>query len=186
MEIKKKLPNFRYMRTESIMMQGLYDLIEYINEISPTKKMKMVEIGSYLGESTLVFADHFKEVITIDPFLDDYDPNDEACKHVSLSVVHEQFLLNIEGKNNIKHIHKLSDDAIEDLKTQSFDFIYIDGLHTYDQIKKDIENYLPLIKKGGFIAGHDYHPNHQGVIDGIDEMLKIDQTFSDTSWIKRV
>ena len=178
--------SFRYMRTEFIMIKGLYDLIEYINEVSPTKEMKMVEIGSYLGESTLVFADHFKEIITIDPFLDNYDPNDETCQHAPLSVVHEQFLLNIEGKNNIKHIQKLSDDAIAELKDQSFDFIYIDGLHTYDQIKKDIENYLPLVKKGGFIAGHDYHPNHQGVIDGINEMLKIDQTFSDTSWIKRV
>lgn len=186
MEIKKNPPNFRYMRVEPIMIQGLYDLIEYINEISPTKKMKMVEIGSYLGESTLVFADHFKEVITIDPFLDNYDPNDEACKHVSLSVVHEQFLLNIEGKNNIKHIQKTSDDAIDKLKNQSFNFIYIDGLHTYDQIKKDIKNYLPQIKKGGFIAGHDYHPNHQGVVDGINEMLEIDRIFSDTSWIKRI
>lgn len=174
------------MRKEPIMMKGLYDLIEYINGFSPTSEMKMVEIGSYLGESTLVFASKFKEVITIDPFLDNYDPNDETCQHASLSKVHKQFLLNIGEATNIKHIQKISDDAIIDLKKQSFDFIYIDGLHTYDQIKKDIKNYLPLVKKGGFIAGHDYHPNHQGVIDGVNEMLEIDQTFSDTSWIKRV
>ena len=177
---------FRYMRTEAIMVKGLYDLIEYINEISPTNEMKMVEIGSYLGESTLVFANNFKEVITIDPFLENYDLKDETIKYALLSEVHEQFLLNIKDKNNIKHIHKTSDDAIVDLKGQSFDFIYIDGLHTYDQIKKDIKNYLPHVKKGGFIAGHDYHSNHKGVIDGVNEMLKIDNIFLDTSWIKRV
>ena len=53
--------------------------------------------------------------------------------------------------------------------------------------KKDIKNYYPLIKSGGFIAGHDYHPVYQGVMDGIIETIGYpDQTFVDTSWIKRV
>ena len=37
-----------------------------------------------------------------------------------------------------------------------FDFVYIDADHTYDMVKKDIELWLPLVKKGGVIGGHDY------------------------------
>lgn len=36
------------------------------------------------------------------------------------------------------------------------DFVFIDGHHEYSQVLKDIVNYLPKIRKGGIIAGHDY------------------------------
>ncbi len=51
-------------------------------------------------------------------------------------------------------------------------------------MKKDIQNYLPLIKKGGFIGGHDYHPVWQGVVDAIEEVLgRPDKITRDTSWV---
>ena len=69
----------------------------------------------------------------------------------------------------------------------TFDFIYIDGLHTYEQIKKDISNYLPLLKPNCLIGGHDYHDVWNGVIMGVHESLGIpDMTFKDTSWIKKI
>jgi predicted O-methyltransferase YrrM len=39
------------------------------------------------------------------------------------------------------------------------DFLFIDGDHTYEGVKKDYEMYSPLVKKGGLIAFHDicYH-----------------------------
>jgi predicted O-methyltransferase YrrM len=180
------MADFLHMRVGNNMVQGLHNLIKHINNVSPTNNMRMLEIGSYLGESTLIFADHFKEVITIDPFLENYDPNDETCKHAPLSEVHKQFLKNIEPYKNIKHIRKTSDDAVVDIKDQIFDFIYIDGLHTYNQVKKDIANYSPYVKDGGFIGGHDYHPNFKEVVDGVNESLKVDKVFEDTSWIKHL
>jgi hypothetical protein len=106
---------------------------------------------------------------------------------MELTDVHKVFNSAIEPFDNIQHIQKTSDDAIFDLKEQKFDFIYIDGLHTYDQIKKDVRNYYPLVNDGGFIGGHDYHRNWQGVVNGILETLGIpDETFKDTSWIKQM
>lgn len=43
---------------------------------------------------------------------------------------------------------------IKDLK---FDIIFIDGGHTYDIVKLDIEHYFPLCKEGGVFLGHDYN-----------------------------
>lgn len=167
--------------------QGLEDLIAHIQTYADTKDMTMVEIGSYAGESTVIFAKHFKNVIAIDPFMNDYDPNDITCQFMELTDVHKVFNSVIEPFDNIQHIQKTSDDAIFDLKGQKFDFIYIDGLHTYDQIKKDVRNYYPLVNQNGFIGGHDYHRNWQGVVNGILETLGIpDETFKDTSWIKQM
>jgi len=49
-----------------------------------------------------------------------------------------------------------SDDAVEYFEDESLDFIFIDGLHTYEQVLKDCINYYPKIKKNGLFAGHDY------------------------------
>jgi predicted O-methyltransferase YrrM len=40
---------------------------------------------------------------------------------------------------------------------ETLDFVFIDADHSYQGVKTDITNFYPLIKKGGVIAGHDYH-----------------------------
>jgi predicted O-methyltransferase YrrM len=173
------------MRDE-LYSNGLISLIEHINTIQPTNEMTMVEIGAYVGESTTLFAKKFKKVITIDPFINDYDPNDITCQYMELELVYERFLENIKPFENISHIRQTSDEAIFQLMKE-VDFVYIDGLHTYDQVKKDIANYKPLIISNGFIGGHDYHQVWQGVVNAINECLGTpDKTFVDTSWIKQL
>jgi predicted O-methyltransferase YrrM len=174
-----------YTMRDTQYMNGLSDLIKHINNFSSTKEMVMIEIGSYAGESTQLFAEHFKKVISIDPFINDYDPNDITCKHMDLDKVYNIFLKNISHYINVTHIKETSDDA-HMLIDHPVDFIYIDGLHTYEQIKKDITNYLPIIKSG-FIGGHDYHPVWQGIVNGVEELLgPPDKIFQDTSWIKKI
>jgi len=171
-----------------VYMDGLKRLIQYVNSKTPTKNMEMIEIGSYAGESSELFAQNFKNVICIDPYLDDYDVNDITCSFAQMSEVRKVFEKRVSIYNNISLIPLLSDDAINVLiEGKKFDFVYIDGMHTYEQIKKDITNYLPLIKEGGFIAGHDFHPVYQGIIDGVRELLgDPDAVFQDTSWIKKI
>lgn len=181
------MKNKLYVMRDPIYSEGLKNLISYINETKETKNMTMIEIGSYAGESTEIFANNFKNVVSIDPFLNDYDVNDITCKYMDLNEVYNHFNLILNKYQNIKHIRKTSDDAISELNNLKVDFIYIDGLHTYEQIKKDMQNYIPLINEGGFIGGHDYHPTWEGVVNGINEILgKPEKTFSDTSWIKEI
>lgn len=167
--------------------KGLEELVEYINKYSNTNKMDMIEIGSYVGESTQFFLKNFKRVLSIDPFLNNYDLNDPACNHLDFDKVYNIFKENIKQYSNINHIRKKSDDAIKDIIGNKYDMVYIDGLHTYDQVNKDIINYKQIIKENGFISGHDYHPNWNGVRKAVDELLgKPDMVFSDFSWIKRI
>ena len=165
--------------------EGLLDLIK---ELGDNSNKTMIEIGSFVGESTVLFAQHFKEVLAIDPFLADYDPADPTSYLFEFNNVYQTYLQRTGDYKNILTIVSTSDQALEELKGQEFDFIYIDGLHTYEGVKNDITNYLPLIKKGGVIGGHDYtdtHPHLVGVKVAVDEMLgKPDKVFKDNSWIK--
>jgi len=53
-----------------------------------------------------------------------------------------------------------SDEYFESIKdsNKSFDIIFIDGLHHYDQVLKDIENSLKHLNKNGTIVCHDCLP----------------------------
>ena len=164
--------------------QGLLDMIKELGDVS---NKTMIEIGSFIGESTVIFARHFKHVIAIDPFLPNYDPADPTSNFDFNDVFQEFKNRTEEQKQKITTYKMMSDDAVNLLKDK-YDFVYIDGLHTYDGVKQDIINYLPLIKEGGIIGGHDYGtngPHLQGVTQAVDEVLgKPDKRFKDGSWIK--
>jgi len=56
-------------------------------------------------------------------------------------------------------IRKTSDQFFKDNK-EKFDCIFIDGLHYYSQVKKDIQNSLKILNQDGIILLHDCLPNN--------------------------
>jgi len=46
------------------------------------------------------------------------------------------------------------------LRDDKVDFLFIDGDHSYEGVKKDFEMYSPLVRKGGIIAFHDIVPDY--------------------------
>ena len=176
---------FYIMRTPE-QREGLQNMIDWLNTIRPTSEMRMIEIGSYVGESTLMFANHFKEVISVDPYVNDYDLDDDACHHAPFDKVYEQFIRNTLSVPNIKSIKETSQNAFSILKDQQWDMVYIDGLHTYEGVSYDIEHYKTIIKPGGFVCGHDY--GWGNVRHTIGQLFddKVDSTFIDGSWVKQL
>ncbi|MEM4455206.1 MAG: class I SAM-dependent methyltransferase [Thermofilaceae archaeon] len=47
------------------------------------------------------------------------------------------------------------------------DFLFIDGDHTYEGVKRDFEIYSPLVRKGGIIAFHDIVPGPPENVGGV-------------------
>jgi predicted O-methyltransferase YrrM len=176
---------FYIMRTPE-QREGLQNMIDWLNTIRPTSEMRMIEIGSYVGESTLMFANHFKEVISVDPYVNDYDLNDMACLYAPFDKVYQQFLRNTLPIHNIKSIKETSENAFSILKDQQWDMVYIDGLHTFEGVSYDIEHYKSIIKPGGFICGHDYGWGNVRHAIGLLLDDKVDATFKDASWAKQL
>jgi len=46
--------------------------------------------------------------------------------------------------------------AANNFQDGSIDMCFIDANHTYEFVKRDIEAYLPKMKKGGTLSGHDW------------------------------
>lgn len=151
----------------------------------PNPNFKMLEIGSYMGESTSMFASSgiFNEIHCIDPFNGYEEANDFLNKE--WSEISEEFKINTRHFNNITVHRDYSYNISNRLEDNYFDLIYIDAAHDYESIKRDIELYLPKCKR--IMAGHDYCPEWPGVIQSVNEILgKPDFIFSDSSWLKKI
>ena len=175
-----------YIMRAPFYAEGLIDMINWIDNIRPTQEMRIIEIGSYIGESTMIFADRFKEVVSVDPYINDYDLEDAACSFAPFDKVYEQFVRNTLSIPNVKSIRETSQNAFSILKDQQWDMVYIDGLHTLEGVSYDIAHYKTIIKPGGFVCGHDY--GWGNVRHAIGQLLddKVDATFKDGSWAKQI
>jgi hypothetical protein len=70
-------------------------------------------------------------------------------------------------------IRKRSLDHVKDVPDGSLDWVYLDGFHEFDWIMQDIINWVPKVRKGGIVAGHDYYPFYRsGVIEAVDVYVK--------------
>jgi predicted O-methyltransferase YrrM len=47
------------------------------------------------------------------------------------------------------------------LEGQALDFLFIDGDHSYDGVRRDFDDYAPLVRPDGLVALHDVHPHSQ-------------------------
>ena len=54
--------------------------------------------------------------------------------------------------------HRMTSDTFFSKNENKFDLIFIDGLHIYSQVLKDIHNSLNCLKENGFILLHDCFP----------------------------
>lgn len=65
----------------------------------------------------------------------------------------------------------LSNQMHKFIPDNTLGLVYIDGWHTYEGCKEDLENYLPKLVKNGLISFHDYFNTGYGVKKAVDEFV---------------
>ena len=50
----------------------------------------------------------------------------------------------------------------------SFDYIYVDALHDYKGVLRDLTQWWPKLRRGGIMAGHDYHDANSSFLSSRD------------------
>ena len=133
---------------------------QLIKEVIEKYNYKTIaEVGTYRGQ----FAKHLLEtnpdrLYLIDPWrkfdekiFPDYTHYDQNKWDSLFLSVSQKF-----NFPNVEIVRKTSDEAIDHFRDQSIDLVYIDGNHTYEYVKKDLNLWAPKVQYGGMICGHDY------------------------------
>ena len=144
------------------------------------KSEVIIEVGSWKGRSTKALAMHTPGVVYA---VDNWQGvGAEMCEaevaRVGSDKLFEEFKFNLcQELRQGKVIPIRSDSATaakilrDMLVGRSADMVFIDADHTYSSVRSDIETYLPLVREGGVISGHDYIPGWPGVVQAVDELI---------------
>ena len=125
------------------------------------------EIGIEHGTSAMAMIQNYESIeqyYCIDP----WRGRDEKYERVKV-------LLESTGKATV--LRMTSDEAVNHVPN-NLDFVYIDGDHSYEQVLRDLENWVPKIRSGGIISGHDWCKFEIGVVEaGTEYFPKNDHLF---------
>lgn len=163
------------------MRKGLLDLIMFIHGERSTRSMTLIEVGTYKGDSAVIFANHFKHVTCVDAW-------DDALFNVPGTTASEAERVFDERIKMLPNITKIKGQSLtmEQTCDAVADVVYIDASHDYASVKADLRAWRG--RAGLYICGHDYWLSRfPGVVKAVNEVLgKPLKIFCDTSWLVRV
>lgn len=144
------------------------------------------EGGSWMGRSTNAFATGMGskgKIYAIDTWEGSDFVGDDTNWMAKQQDVFAKFKENTKQFTNIEIDRCRSVEAATHYQDKTFDAFFIDMGHTYEDVKADIEAWLPKTKM--IICGHDYMPNTwQGVIEAVDEKFGKPDGLAGTVWYK--
>lgn len=167
-ELKKfceRYPNDIYKVIEEVvdhrkftMVQKRYEIYKLLRLINQKKPKTICDIGSAGGGTLRLFC-HYAHpqarIITID--LNNNTLRQKSYPHLAQK---GQQITIFQGSS---YDPKTIDYVKQWLRNELFDFVFIDGDHEYDGVKKDFLAYSALTNKGGLIGFHDIVPDHKTV-----------------------
>ena len=118
----------------------------------------IVEIGSWKGKSTICLAKGSLEGNKVSVYaIDPHTGSSEHQKDGKPVWTFDEFKKNIENagaSDIVTPIVEFSHEAVKEWN-KPISFLWIDGAHEYEFVKKDFELWSPFLIDGGIIAFHD-------------------------------
>lgn len=150
-----------------------YNIIEKIIGMTWFPNMKCVEIGSWTGLSAVIIGTVIKRVFGKLYSIDWYKGSKSGPTHLHINSQEARirFFENIKKfdlEDTIEQLRMTSQEASKFFDNETLDFIFIDGDHSYNSVKSDIELWYPKLKYNSIISGHDYD-SETGVIEAVNE-----------------
>lgn len=140
--------------------------IEYLASLVP-ENGTIVEMGSLFGRSAVAWAkschpsvnvycvDLFRNVM-VNPSVDFYN----------------KFVNNTKDIPNIIPIRAFSPYVFEKQLPDKLDLVFLDAIHTNPSDIDNIRYFLPKIKSGGILCGHDYDSGWPDVVQNVQMLEK--------------
>lgn len=132
----------------------------------------IVQIGAWHGKSSRAISDNMcagSKLIDVDTFngssgepdqhISAKEREGDGCFQWYFDNQYEQIL-----RGEVIPMRMLSHNAAHSLAHRGIkaDMIFIDGDHSAEGIQRDVEAWLPLLKEGGLLCGHDYYKENEG------------------------
>ena len=185
----KELQNFLFSAKGALIRPWQFEseLAELVSLLENLNPKRVMEIGTANGGTLFLecrLANPSATIISVDLPEGRYGGGYPIWK----IPVYQKFAL---PGQNIKLIRASSHDisTLEQVKkilnTQELDFLFIDGDHTYEGVKKDFQLYSPMVRKGGIIVFHDIVP-HIGSSCQVDKFWnEIKQSYPFKEFVKQ-
>lgn len=141
------MAKMRDIADKSGASQGAEEMYWLLINTALIKPKVILEIGVHLGHSLKAWNDAFKPKTLVGL---DNETNDTLNSYMENGE-----LGNCKIVYGDSHDDKTGEKVVEALESQFVDFLFLDGDHTYDGVRKDFEMYAPLVRKGGIVAFHD-------------------------------
>ena len=182
-----RIPDDWKCHTYNHVYFGLVELTIKLSQLLEFEDNKMIEIGSYMGESTHIFGSCglFTEINCIEPFSGTENFNDK--NNHTWEEVWEEYDINTRQFKDIVKLHEdysYDEKVLSKFNDDEYDFIYVDGNHSFESTRQGFELYIPKIKSNGVLGGHDYQQGF-GVDDALEEICDPSNLilFRDSSWL---
>jgi predicted O-methyltransferase YrrM len=135
-----------------------YNFENYLLHLAGKPNLKFLQIGVYTGDASIWLCEN---ILTDDTsFLYDIDTwtgsDEKEHEHIDFEKVLEYYKERISSLKSTAWLRMTSDKYFANTKNVEFDFIYIDGDHTAEQVAKDAENAWKVLKPQGIMAFDDY------------------------------
>ena len=146
--------------------------------------LSIAELGSWKGRSTNALATACKGTVTaIDTWKGSMEERDSTNWMAKKEDILALFKENTKQFTNIKIHQAKGMDAVKEYADKSFDMVFIDAGHTYEEVKEDIDAWLPKAKM--ILCGHDYQPDFwMGVVKAVDEKFGKPDGVAGSIWYK--
>lgn len=141
-----------------------------------------IEVGVWKGDlSRHISQLPISRLYLIDPWqsINDFEGRLHNTDQKKLDNIYQMVRRRFFFNKKVRLIRKFSADAMADIEDNSIDWIYIDGNHSYEFVKEDLNGWWPKLKSGGYLCGDDYTDGeHQvevlkfGVVQAVDEFIE--------------
>jgi predicted O-methyltransferase YrrM len=132
-------------------------LVDLIHEHGPASDAVVVDIGTFHGHSAAhvhAYCPQVAQIYTID--LNPPDPTHSRIRNAP----------------RVEFIQSDSRAAAQHFEDTSVDLIFVDADHSESAVREDLAAWVPKVKTGGLLTGHDYGSRrHPGVKRAVDDFF---------------